>query len=109
MTTKNAQSAEDKAAAKAKADQEAAEQSKAELNAKALELSGLDQEVFDALTDEEKEVHLKAAAEAIEAEAKAKADDKGPKLVKMFKDDGSKADVHPDEVENYKLGDWKVK
>lgn len=27
-------------------------------------------------------------------------------LVKMVKDD-KEADVHPDEVENYKLGDWK--
>ncbi len=29
-------------------------------------------------------------------------------LVRMVKDDGSTADVHPAEVENYKLGDWKV-
>lgn len=29
--------------------------------------------------------------------------------IKMYKDDGSEADVHPDEVENYKKGDWKIK
>jgi hypothetical protein len=30
------------------------------------------------------------------------------KLVKMAKDDGSTADVHPSEVENYKLGGYDV-
>ena len=33
------------------------------------------------------------------------------KLVKMCKGEGEDcvyADVHPDEVENYKLGDWRV-
>jgi|LUMN01.1.fsa_nt_gb hypothetical protein len=32
-----------------------------------------------------------------------------PKLVKMYRElDGKTADVHPSEVENYKLGDFKV-
>ena len=30
------------------------------------------------------------------------------KTVKMVRDDGKTADVHPSEVENYKLGDYKV-
>lgn len=31
-----------------------------------------------------------------------------PKLIKMVRPDGKTADVHPSEVENYKLGDYKV-
>ena len=31
-----------------------------------------------------------------------------PKLVKMVRPDGKTADVHPSEVENYKLGDYEV-
>lgn len=32
-----------------------------------------------------------------------------PKLVKMFRDsDGKFADVHPSEIENYKMGDYRV-
>lgn len=32
-----------------------------------------------------------------------------PKFVKMFREsDGKFADVHPSEVENYKMGDYKV-
>lgn len=32
-----------------------------------------------------------------------------PKLVKMYRErDGKTADVHPSEVDNYKLGDYKV-
>lgn len=32
---------------------------------------------------------------------------KAVKLVKMQRDDGKKADVHPDEVENFKCGNYK--
>jgi hypothetical protein len=32
-----------------------------------------------------------------------------PKLVKMYRErDGKFADVHPLEVDNYKLGDWRL-
>lgn len=30
------------------------------------------------------------------------------KLVKMIRDDGHEADVHPSEVENYKVGGYRV-
>lgn len=30
-------------------------------------------------------------------------------LVKMVNDEGKEANVHPLEVENYKVGNWKVK
>lgn len=32
-----------------------------------------------------------------------------PKLVVMIRDDGKQANVHVSEVENYKLGGYKVK
>ena len=45
-------------------------------------------------------------AEQKKAPAKAKAPAK-PKLVKMVHDDGTLADVHPAEVENFKSGGYR--
>jgi hypothetical protein len=30
-------------------------------------------------------------------------------LVEMVRDDGKTADVHPDEVDNFKKGNWRIK
>lgn len=46
---------------------------------------------------------------AIEASETSKADAKAEKVktLKMVRDDGKTADVHPDEVANYALGGYK--
>lgn len=46
------------------------------------------------------------ASQTIEA-SKADAKAEKVKLVKMVRDDGKTADVHPDEVSNYALGGYK--
>ena len=56
-----------------------------------------------------KKAHAKAATEAqAEAEAEAQAEAEAEvKLVKMVHDDGTFADVHPAEVENFKSGGYR--
>lgn len=49
---------------------------------------------------------VQPAGSAVVPEPEAKA--KKAALVKMLRDDGMPGDVHPDEVENYRRGGWRL-
>ncbi|WP_353192116.1 hypothetical protein [Pandoraea pnomenusa] len=88
-----------------------AEKAAAEARAKALAAAGVTEEQFAALGDEEK-AKIQATIEAeVVPPAGGDDGDEGPVLVKMVRDadlypEPHEAQVHPDEVDNYRAGGW---
>ncbi|AVF41510.1 hypothetical protein [Pandoraea apista] len=87
-----------------------AEKVAAEARAKTLAVAGLTEEQFAALGDEEK-AKILTTLDATAAAPKGYGDDDGPTLVKMIRDvegypEPHEAQVHPDEVDNYRPGGW---
>jgi hypothetical protein len=86
------------------------------ISAKALELSGLTQDQFSALTEGEQENYLNSAKAELATPFEPPAADAAPvaiNTVKMVRDAETNpkphtADVHPDEVDNFKAGGWVV-
>ncbi|WP_331693500.1 hypothetical protein [Pandoraea sputorum] len=85
-----------------------AQKAVAEARAKALAAAGLSEEQFAALSDEDK---AKILPTIEDTNAGGGGDDDSPEFVKMVRDVDSypephEAQVHPDEVDNYRPGGW---
>ncbi|AIU29350.1 hypothetical protein LV28_24735 [Pandoraea pnomenusa] len=90
-----------------------AEKAAAEARAKALAVAGVTEEQFAALSgDEQAKILATAETALVPPKGGANGDDDGPELVTMIRDadlyDGPhEAQVHPDEVDNYRVGGWE--